>query len=74
MNELLKEFKEKTIRYLEENPKLLALDEKIAKLEEKIKGVEFQEEVFFLRKRLGKLEINKFGYSLDTDDNDNGKN
>jgi len=74
MNELLKEFKEKTIRDIEENPKLLVLDAKIAKLEKKIEGVEFQEEVFFLRKRLARIEVNKFGYSLDTTDNDNGKN
>lgn len=73
MNEVLIEFKKRAIKDIEENPKLLALDAKIAKLGERLSGLEFEEKIFFLRKRLEKLEINKFGYSLSTDDND-GKN
>jgi len=72
MNELLIEFKKRTIKDIEENPKLLALDAKIAKLGERLSGLEFEEKIFFLRKRLARIEINKFGYSLSADDD--GKN
>jgi len=74
MSKILEEFKNKVIKDIEENPRLLALDAKISELETKIKGVEFQEELFFLRKRLTRIEINKYGYSLDTIDDNDGKN
>ena len=67
MNEILAEFKKRTIKDIEKNPKLLALDEKIAKLE-----LELETGIFKFKKRLEKLEINKFGYNLST--NNNGKN
>lgn len=68
MNEALIEFKKRTLKAIEENPKLKALDEKIAKLK-----LEMENRVFKVKKRLERLEINKFGYSLSTN-NDNGKN
>ena len=72
MNEALIEFKKGIETYA---GKLLSeLDRKIAKIEARLSGVESEEEIFFLRKRLARIEINKFGYSLDTNDNDNGKN
>lgn len=72
MNEVLIEFKKRTIREIEENPKLLALDAEITKLESKLTGLDFEDKIFKFRKRLERLEINKFGYSLTTDDD--GKN
>jgi len=74
MSKILEEFKNKTIKSIEENPKLLALDEKISELETKIKGVKFREELFFLRKRLIRIEVCKYGYSLDTTDDNDGEN
>ena len=49
--------------------KLLELDTKIERIEEKLTGIDFEENIFFLKKRLSRIELNKFGYSLDTDDN-----
>lgn len=67
---MLEEFKEDLENY---GKNLLSeLDAKIEKLEKKITGIEFKENVFFLKKRLSRVELNKFGFSLDT--NDNGEN
>jgi len=61
----LQKFKEEIENYRD---KLLSsLDEKISELE-----LELETKIFKFTKRLEKLEINKFGYSLSADDN--GKN
>lgn len=61
------EFREDIENFAEK--KLSELDSRIDGVEKEITGIDFAEKLFHFEKRISKLEMNKFGYSLSTHNN-----